>query len=451
MNTKDITLAYKTYIFYLKKSKQSFSGVRMESSTFNLKDLKIISPFLGEKKYEKLSYPIKVGLYTLIENRDARLFFDLNGEIKFIHGKVPHWIHPNEFIKRTKTNDYIYYSSGEYYGGIYDATGEYYVPCFQYPSNNLWQKDIKGIVEFGKTLWKDIVEKLKELSIKDIPKEIREEIDKIVSIDDKYLKKRAMFLKKIYNANITVLPPDTRHVDYEVIPIIISDGCLYHCKFCRVKSRDAFSERSKRDILEQIKNLKKFYHNDIKNYSNLFLGLHDAFNCSFETIKFSIEKAMEIFQIENSYVKDKNIFLFASVDSFLNQKLDVFEYLNKIPDTKVFINIGLESVHQETLRKIGKPIHSTQVRESFEKMLYVNKKYINIEITANFLLDLSFSKKHYDLMISLIRDIVKRPFYKGTIYLSPLRTENKRDILNKVMELKRYSFLPMYLYIIQRF
>ncbi|WP_461834739.1 radical SAM protein [Desulfothermus sp.] len=423
----------------------------MDSYTFNLKDLKIISPFLGERKYKKLSYPIKVGLYTLIENRDAKLFFDLNGEIKFIHGKIPDWIHPNEFIKRTKANDFIYYSSGEYYGGIYDATGEYYVPCFQYPSNNLWQKDIKGIVEFGKALWKDIVEKLKRVSIKEIPKKIRKDIEKIVSIDNRYLKKRAMLLKKIYDANITVLPPDTRHVDYEIIPIIISDGCLYHCKFCRVKSRDVFSERSKEDILEQIIDIKKFYNSDIKNYSSLFLGLHDAFNCSFETIKFSIEKAMEIFQIENSYVKDKNIFLFASVESFLNQKLDVFEYLNKIPDTKVFINMGLESVHQETLRKIGKPIDSSQVRESFEKMLYVNKKYINIEITANFLLDLSFSEKHFDLMISLIRDTVKRPFYKGTIYLSPLSTENKRDILNKVMELKRHSFLPMYLYIIQRF
>ena len=435
-------------IFFIEK-KTIFCRTVMDS--FNLKHIRITSPFLGERRYKKLSYPIKVGIYTLIENRDAKLFFDLNGEIKFIHSKIPDWIHPNEFIKRTKTNDFIYYSSGEYYGGIYDATGEYYIPCFQYPSNNLWQKDIRGIVGFAKSLWQNVVVELKNFSIKDIPQKIRPEIEKIINIDDMYLKKRAELLKKIYGTNITVLPPDTRHVDYEVIPIIISDGCLYHCKFCRVKSKDKFSERSKQDILEQIRRIKQFYGNDIKNYSNLFLGLHDALNCSFDTIKFSIENAWEILQIENSYVKDKNIFLFASVESFLKAGLDVFEYLNKISDTKIFINIGLESMHDDTLRRIGKPINSTLVRKSFEKMVYVNKKYINIEVTANFLLDLSFPEKHFDLMITLIRETVKRPFYKGTIYLSPLRTDNKRKILNKLMELKRYSFLPMYLYIIQRF
>ncbi len=121
----------------------------MNIYTFECDKLKVTTPFLGDKYYRKVSYPIKVGLFTLVETREARLFFDLNGEIKFIHGLTPNWPHPNEFIKRTKTNDFIYYSSGEYYGGIYDATGEYYVPCFMYPSNNLWKKDIKKSYRYG--------------------------------------------------------------------------------------------------------------------------------------------------------------------------------------------------------------------------------------------------------------------------------------------------------------
>ncbi|GAB6888006.1 hypothetical protein JCM13304A_15040 [Desulfothermus okinawensis JCM 13304] len=423
----------------------------MNIYTFECDKLKVTTPFLGDKYYRKVSYPIKVGLFTLVETREARLFFDLNGEIKFIHGLTPNWPHPNEFIKRTKTNDFIYYSSGEYYGGIYDATGEYYVPCFMYPSNNLWKKDIKKVIDMGKSLWKKTMGNLRKISIYEIPSNMRTRIEKIRYIDERYLEKRAAQLQGIYKTHISVLPPDTRHVDYDVIPIIISDGCLYHCKFCRVKSKDKFSERSKKDILEQIISLKEFYKDDIKNYSSIYLGLHDSLNCSFETIKFAIENAREILCLDSSYVRDKSIFIFASVHSFLNTKDFVFEYLNTISDTKVYINIGLESVDDKTLNILGKPIDSLSVKQSFEKMVYINKNYLNIEVTANFILDLSFSREHFESLIHLIRDSVKKPYYKGTIYLSPLKNNDKMALLKKVMELKRQSFLPMCLYIIQRF
>ncbi len=416
---------------------------------YNLNSIRI-EHFFGEKRYKKVSYPLKTGVYYLIEDKGTKLFFDLNGEIKFIHSRDLD-VNPNEFVKRTKTNDFIFYSSGEYYGGIFDVVGEYYVPCFLYPSNNLWNRDVTYIINSAKSSWKNLVYTLKSMNLKEVPCDVRKKIENIIRIDERYLHLRAEILKKILNANITVLPPDTRHVDYDVIPIIISKGCLYNCRFCRVKSGDDFCEISKTDIFEQIKNLKKFYGDDIQNYSSIYLGLHDAFNCKFDTIKFAIEMARNIFSIEKSYILDRYIFLFASTRSFLNAKLDIFDYLNSIPNTTTIINIGLESACNEILKFIGKPIDSKEVIESFNKMVHINRSYLNIEITANFLIDMSFSEGHFESMINLIREYVPRPFYKGCVYLSPFKNIERNLILKKVMKLKRLSTLPMFLYIIQRF
>jgi len=422
-----------------------------KDNVYEIGEFKICPMYYGQRIFQKVSYPIKVGLYSFIEWERFSFYFDLNHEIKFIHGKGDKWPHPNEFVKRTKTNDLVYYFSGEYYGGIFDATGEYYVPCFLYPSNSLWNKDITDIIEIAKSRWKELILKLKKISMKTCPAEVGDFIRDIIKKDNRYLKQRAKDLKNILGTEITVLPPDTRHVDYEVIPVIISDGCLYHCKFCRVKSKNAFTQRSKNEVLEQIKSLRSFYGKELKNYASLYLGLHDALNCSIDLIKFAIEKAWKILELENSYLKEKSIFLFGSVDSLLKSRDEVFDFFNSIPGTQTFINIGLESGCDNTLKSIGKPISSKKVYESFFKMMDINKKYLNIEITANFLFDLAFLDSHWESISTLTREVVKHPYHKGTIYLSPLKIEQKNKQLKKFMEIKRNSFLPMYLYIIQRF
>ncbi len=132
---------------------------------------------------------------------------------------------------------------------------------------------------------------------------------------------------------------------------------------------------------------------------------------------------------------------------FLNTKDFVFEYLNTISDTKVYINIGLESVDDKTLNILGKPIDSLSVKQSFEKMVYINKNYLNIEVTANFILDLSFSREHFESLIHLIRDSVKKPYYKGTIYLSPLKNNDKMALLKKGYGIKKTElFANVFIY-----
>ena len=80
-----------------------------------------------------------------------------------------------------------------------------------------------------------------------------------ITMDDRMLAERAAQLTALLKGCVSVLPPDSRHVDYDCIPLNISDGCLYHCAFCRVKSNRGFHVRSSQDILEQLTKLKDFY------------------------------------------------------------------------------------------------------------------------------------------------------------------------------------------------
>ena len=69
-----------------------------------------------------------------------------------------------------------------------------------------------------------------------IPQNLKEFLIRVAENDEEALSLRADQLHRLIGGQVTVLPPDTRHVDYEVIPIIVADGCLYHCGFCRVKT-----------------------------------------------------------------------------------------------------------------------------------------------------------------------------------------------------------------------
>lgn len=80
-------------------------------------------------------------------------------------------------------------------------------------------------------------------------------------------------------------------------------------------------------------------------------------------------------------------------------------------------------------------------------MVYINKNYLNIEVTANFILDLSFSREHFESLIHLIRDSVKKPYYKGTIYLSPLKNNDKMALLKKGYGIKKTElFANVFIY-----
>lgn len=402
----------------------------------------------GVREYAKVSFPLKYGLFSRLETRDYIFEFNLNYEIRHAKSKRKTWIHPSEWLKRTMGNDWVYYSTGGY-SGVYEALGEYYLPNLMYPTNSLiGGKPFKEYqIDYIVKNWHHIVSQLPGTQM---PERFSKWLHKIKQQTPKKLKEKAQKLFDISGSRTTVMPPDARHVDYNIIPLIISEGCLYKCRFCKIKNKNKFAIRSEPDILNQINQLKHLLDKDIINYNALFLGEHDALNAPSELILKTIQTAYEAFEFTSSYLKKTFLFMFGSVDSFLNTDNAFFETLHHLP-FQTFINIGLESYDQETLDLLGKPVTREKVGVAFKKIQVVNNTFSNIEISCNFVMDKTLGDGHYEAMMALIRESVNQTKPKGCIYLSPLKFDSpSRQVLYDFYKLKSLSRFPTFLYVIQR-
>jgi len=418
----------------------------------------------GASHFTKAGYPMRFGKYSEIRTSEYEFQFNLKGEIKFIRGLNVNWPHPSEWLKRTDGNDWVFYSVGAVidYKGIIDCLGEYYLPCLIYPSNSIWGFNPYTDPNVSKAFvaWSQLYANLYEMRHRDrVPSNIRDFLSLIFSNDETTLHKESKKLHSIIGERVSVLPPDTRHVEYDVIPLIIADGCLYHCNFCCVKSPRGFQARSEKNILEQIRQLKAFYDCNLGNYNALFLGNHDALGAGDERICMAASEAFGAFEFGNSYIKNPVLFLFGSVDSLLKAENKLFRKLSDLP-FYTYINIGLESADAPTLTSINKPLKISVIHDAFQKMLEINREYGNIEITANFLLGEQFSPDHYQSLAELLSSAPDSSHSKGAIYLSPLMDNQKRptimdsqkrnDLLESFFEIKKRNRLPTYLYLIQR-
>ena len=401
----------------------------------------------------KASFPLRYGKYSEIRTSDYEFIFNLNGEIKFIRGLSVKWPHPAEQLKRTDGNDWVYYSVGDQSGenGIISWMGEYYLPCLPYPSNPVWEINYfsNPSIMNAFSAWPQLYADLYMAQKDRFHSKANNLISSILDNNDNVLHERSQKLHSILGGEISVLPPDTRHVDYEIIPLNIADGCLYHCKFCCVKSVQQFQARTGSDIMEQIRQLKLFYGRNLENYNALFLGNHDALAAGDELIFTTASKAYKDFNFRARAIKPF-LFLFGSVDSLLKSNNQLFEKLNHLP-FYIYINIGLESIDKSTLEFIGKPLSESKVREAFKKMLEINTVYKSIDVTANFVMGEGLSDEHYLSLKELLQDAPVISGRKGGIYLSPLKdSPKKRELLPVINEIKDQSKIPVLIYLIQR-
>jgi hypothetical protein len=421
--------------------------------TFQLGTFTITLDKEGSCEYAKVSYPIRYGRFSEIRSPEYLLHYNLNGEIKCIQGRTPSWPHPAEWLKRTVANDWIYYSAGGY-SGVYDLFGEYYMPCLSYQSNG-----IDGVnpfedasVQSALARWQALHTRMKGLIGKTVQRDIKDFLQLVARNDVCILDQKSRMLHSIIDGWITVLPPDTRHVDYEIIPLIVADGCLYNCGFCRVKTGRYFRPRSRRDILRQIRSLKGFYGRDLGNYCSVFLGQHDALHAGSELIEFAAGSAYDIFELERSYLEGCRLFLFGSVDSFMRAPDKLFDSLNSLP-YYTYINIGLESVDPATIEALEKPVQTENVMEAFNKMLEVNRRYERIEITANFLFGDELPSGHIPSLVELAGSRPDHFYSKGALYLSPLmngRRKARGDLIRQFNRVKIQMRMPTFMYLIQR-
>jgi hypothetical protein len=426
----------------------------MESYSFD--DLIITLDKEGSQEFYKVSFPFRYGRFSEIKTSDFIFQFNLEGEIKFIQGIGQTWPHPAEWLKRTKGNDWIYYSSGDY-KDIHDYFGEYYFPCLPYPSNSIIGDNpfSENALHFALESWQWLQTKIKIRFPGVYPKSLKDFLTSVIENDQKTLRLKSDHLHHLIGGPVTVLPPDTRHVDYEVIPIIVADGCLYNCGFCRVKTGEDFTPRTSKDIIGQIKNLRQFYGKDLHNYNAIFLGQHDALSAGRELLEVAARNAYELFEFDRSYLRGTNLFLFGSVDSMIHSEERLFESLNVLPFS-TYINVGLESNDSSTLEVLKKPVSVEKVREAFNRILNVNRRYERIEVTANFVFGKDLPPGHLPSVLELTRYKLNSSCDKGAVYLSPLMEEgmrdkeNKRELLRRFLKLKTQSRLPTFIYLIQR-
>ena len=419
--------------------------------TYQLNNLEIAVNRRGAERFAKVSYPIRYGRYDEIITPDYLFQFNVNGQIRYISGLKGNWPHPAEWLKRTDGNDWVYYSTGGY-RGVFAVLGEYYRPCLSYTSNTIWEYDPFADVRVGQALeaLTALQADLESLFENGLPDNLKPICERIVRHDRVSLQSASDKFHDIIGGRVSVLPPDARHVDYDVIPVMIADGCLYQCSFCSVKTRQAFRVRSQQHIRRQIRNLKDYYGGGLSNYNALFLGNHDALAAGKELICQVAAEAYAGFGFETSYMKDPNLFLFGSADSLLGVDESLFESLNRLP-MNTFINIGLESADPATLAYLNKPLACSKIEAAFQKMLDINRQYAKIEITANFVLGDQLPPNHYRSIIELIRGRLDGFYSKGAVYLSPLMSAYRsNEILPTFVKIKNLSRLPVYLYLIQR-
>lgn len=414
-------------------------------------DLQICIGKQGARQQAKLSYPVRYGQYSEIRSRDYIFEFNLNAEPKFLQGRNGKWPHPAEWLKRTLGNDWVYYFSGGY-TNVFDCLGEYYVPCFPYPSNSLWTRNPfqDREVQEGLSAWTWLRHKAGELRhTQSLPPEIDRFLAQVAANDNSRLWNKALRLFALLQGRVSVLPPDSRHVDYDVLPVHIADGCLYNCGFCSVKSRQGFEERSRGNIQNQIQALKSLVGPDIINYNALFLGQHDALNCSPGLIEETALRAYHRLGLKDSILQNRYMFVFGSVDSLLQAEDELWDALQNLP-YDVYINIGLESAHQGTLDAVGKPLAASRVLEAYERMLEINNSRPNIQITANMLMDWDMPDAHWQKLQDMLQDRPGRQQTKGAVYLSPLSRQRAKEQIRIFQRLKRRSKIPVYLYLLQR-
>lgn len=395
--------------------------------------MKVARDKQGAGKYVKMDCLVRYGRFHEIETDDYVYQLNLNDEVKHVQGRGVKWPHPAEWISRTPGNDWVYYSTGDYQG-IFDLFGEYYVPIPQYPTNHVIREN-----PFKKPAVAAALGSVDQLGVKGSAE----------------LAERGRAFHDIIGGVVTVLPPDSRHVNYEVLPVNLADGCLYNCGFCAVKSGDTFKIRGRADVDRQIEGLRDHLGADITNYNSVFLGGHDGLFAGGELIEHAATRAYEVFGLERSYMQGANLFLFGSVHSLLKADEKLFETVNRLPYS-TWINVGLESADADTLKELEKPLAVDDVGRAFARMIEINRHYEKIEISANFVISMELPDRHSDSITELTRRVLPRPYSKGAIYLSPLMTEAQkhgagwREWRKKIHEMQLGSRLPCYLYLILR-
>lgn len=385
----------------------------------------------GRKDFEPLSYPARYGLVWEACFKDLILRFDLEGRIKEIVVQST-----QELLRRTMGNRWLLYEWGDY-DRVFALTGAYYLPrdigCPPQVAGS-WFYEVADLIN----KWMPTADNALFL-----PKGLRE------------LDTSARRLKDLLGINIAVLPPETLWIHYEILPVLVSEGCLYGCRFCAVKGPIVYRTRSKDEIRAQIMGLAAIYGRESVNLGGIFLGQNDALAADSGHLLYGAEMAWELV-LSRSARSYKGLYLFASPHSFLRCPLSILQSLDMLGYDGIHINIGLESPCPETLKQLGKPIDPAMVQDVIQRAMTLNRETFRLNCSFNFLVSPSFPRGHIDGLEQLLSLQLKRTA-RGAVFLSPLTSLKNQGgpvssfVKREVLRLKSLSVWPLYLYLIQGF
>jgi len=406
----------------------------------------------GLEVHEKLSYPARYGRYHELITTEGTYHLGLDGFPKYLQGCHRTWPHPQEWLKLTRGGDWIYYSV-QGYSDVFDLTGEYYYPFLSYGSNPVFFRNpLQSPVVVSLLTSHD--ERCRQAAIladdSGFSPEERELLRRFSTWTFGKIKRYGARLHQVLRARIPVLPPDCRHVDYDVLPLMVTEGCLANCGFCRIKTAGEFRVRCDQEITAQLQGLRELFGPELANYRGLFLGQHDALAAGAPKLAAAVEQALAALALGREFVKDPVVFLFASTRSFLALSENDLSRLNGL-GCRIFINIGLESFDQKTLDLLKKPVRARDNIEAFQKMLAVTHAYEHIEVSGNLVMGSPVGEAHLERMVDVLSSASGRPGAQTPLYLSPLLGSYQRTaILSELRRIKSSTRLPVFLYLIQR-
>lgn len=403
----------------------------------------------GMPRYDKLSYPARFGRYHELIWEDCTYHLALDGFPKFLQGRAG-WPHPQEWLKLSRAGDWAYYSAMGY-RDLFGLTGEYYYPHLNYVSNPIYSNNpLQSAVVQELLADHDgrcaLVNSL--AANKDFPADQRQVLKAFSTWTTNRINGLAAELHRIIKARVPVLPPDCRHVDYDVLPLMISEGCLANCGFCRIKTSTGFRLRDRGELSAQLEGLQNCYGPEIANLAGLFLGQHDALGSGIQPVLSAVEPAMGLLR-PSPYVGPFSVFLFSSASSLMAVSDQDLQRLNDLPG-KVYMNVGLESFDQQTLDNIAKPVSAEENRKTFKRICQLNRRLSRLNISINIIAGNLAGPKHLPATEAILAELSGfDPF--TTMYLSPLMDNfNRAAFLADLRNLKSIGKLEVFPYLIQR-
>jgi len=424
-----------------------------------LGDFEIVERVAGARRPLKASYPVHYGTFCQVGEGPYRCRFLPSGAVKYLwgHGER-HWPHPGEWLKHTLGDDWIYYSAGDY-EGLFSLYGEHQLPCPAYPSNSpldprpFADERVRAALEWFASL----PERLGRLAGR-APPRLAATLEAISRHTPAGLARRARRLHDICGGRLAVLPPEARHLDYDVVPLTVADGCLYGCRFCCLESPGRLRPRSPDDVADQLERLRRLLGADLPEYAGVFAGNHDGLAAGWELVVQAARRAWEVLELAGSHLAPRLLVLFASADALLSVSEEGWRQLAALP-FQVHVNIGLESAHPEILERLGKPLTPARVERALARLLEINQRFVNLEISANFVLppEPHLLRLQEQSLVETLRRLCPRRRSRGAVYLSPLlppqgppaRGFGRRRLIDSVGRLKLRCPLPVFLYLIQ--